>query len=52
MFHLTGYRFPTQTGGVVPCKAPNSCIGGSFVKFVANGDYGGPNLGNRITLIS
>lgn len=51
-FHLTGYRFGSNSGGVVPCSSPNTCIGGYFIRFVATGDYGGPNLGNRVTLVS
>ncbi len=52
MFHVTGFRFPGETGGVVPCKAPSTCIGGTFIKFVGTGDYGGPNMGNRVALVS
>jgi hypothetical protein len=52
-FHLTGYRFSSSnSGGVVPCASPNTCVGGYFIRFVATGDYGGPNLGNRVTLVS
>lgn len=54
-FHLTGYRFPPAgggAGGVVPCSAPSTCLGGRFVKFVGIGEYGGPNLGNRVALVS
>jgi hypothetical protein len=52
-FHLTGYRFSSSNrGGVVPCGAPNTCLGGYFVRFVGTGDYGGPNLGNHVALVS
>lgn len=54
-FHLTGYRFVASgggTGGVVPCSPPSTCIGGKFIKFVGIGEYGGPNLGNRVALVS
>ena len=52
-FHLTGYRFSNNnSGGTVPCRAPETCIGGYFIRFVGTGDYGGPNLGNRVALIS
>jgi len=52
-FHLTGYRFSSSNAaGVVPCGSPNTCLGGYFVRFVPNGDLGGPSLGSRPTLIS
>lgn len=53
MFHLTGFRFPSKTGGSPPpCSPPKTCIGGHFVKFVGIGDYGGPSVGNQIVLVS
>ena len=52
MFHVTGYRFPSKTGGTVPCNPPDTCIGGQFVKFVGIGDYGGPSVGNQVVLVS
>ncbi|MCA1694159.1 MAG: pilus assembly protein [Actinobacteria bacterium] len=55
-FHLTGFRFASNTGGTVQCAAPDSCISGYFVRVVGSaggGEYGGPNLaGNRVYLIS
>ena len=52
MFHVTGYIFPTTPqGGVVSCGS-NACIAGQFIKFVGVGEYGGPNLGNRVALLS
>ncbi len=51
-FRLTGFRFASKTGGTVPCKAPDNCIGGYFIKFVGTGDYGGPNVGNQVALVS
>ena len=50
-FHLTGYQFPTQKSASAPCTT-GTCIGGRFVKFVGIGEYGGPNLGNRVALVS
>lgn len=53
-FRLTGFRFPTQSGGnTAPCTT-NACLIGSFVRFVATGDLGGPtNLGGfRVALVS
>jgi hypothetical protein len=53
-FRLTGFKFPTQSGGNnAPCTT-NSCLIGSFVRFVATGDLGGPsNLGGfRVALVS
>ena len=53
MFHVTGYRFPSETGGSPPpCGPPNTCIGGHFVKFVGIGDHGGPSVGNHVVLVS
>ena len=52
MFRVTGYRFPSKTGGTAPCKPPDTCIGGHFVKFVGIGDYGGPSVGNQVVLVS
>ena len=55
-FHLTGYRFASNTGGTVPCGSPDSCISGYFVRStgsVGTGEYGGPNLaGHRVYLTS
>jgi hypothetical protein len=52
MFHLTGYTFPSSgTGGTVTCGS-NACVAGRFIKFVGIGEYGGPNLGNRVALLS
>ena len=52
-FRLTGYRFSnSNAAGTIPCSPPNTCIGGSFIRFVPNGDLGGPTLGARPTLIS
>jgi putative Flp pilus-assembly TadE/G-like protein len=54
MFHVTGYTFPSsqpKSGGVVSCSS-NSCIAGKFIRFVGLGDYGGPNLGNNVALLS
>jgi hypothetical protein len=46
-FVLTGYRFPsTSAGSPVPCKSPNTCIGGTFTEFVTDaGGVGGGNFG-------
>ena len=54
MFHITGYRFPSESApkSAPPCKSGQSCIGGYFIKFVGTGDYGGPNVGNRVALVS
>ena len=57
MFHLTGYRMPTQSpntaGEPVPCRSGSTCIGGHFIKFVPVGDLGGPSdLGSRASLVS
>jgi Flp pilus assembly protein TadG len=53
MFHLTGYRFSTQNRTTPqPCNAPSTCIAGRWIRFVATGDPGGPNLGNRVFLVS
>ena len=50
-FHLGGYYFTnSRKGGTVSCGSPDTCITGHFVKFVGTGEYGGPNLGNRVTL--
>jgi hypothetical protein len=52
-FHLTGFRFSSNnSGGTVPCASPNTCIGGSFIRFVPVGELGGPTLGNRVALVS
>lgn len=56
-FHLTGYFFANSdkgtTGGApYPCKQPETCLGGYFVKFVGIGESGGPSLGNRVALVS
>ena len=55
-FHVTGYRFASNTGGTVQCGSPDSCISGYFVRStgsVGTGEFGGPNLaGNRVYLIS
>ncbi len=51
--HLTGYRFSSSNAaGTIGCSSPNTCISGSFIRFTAVGDYGGPNLGNRVALLS
>nr|MDQ3640561.1 hypothetical protein [Actinomycetota bacterium] len=52
--HVTGYYFSSNNkqGTPVPCGAPDTCISGSFVRFVGIGEYGGPSLGNRVTLVS
>jgi hypothetical protein len=53
MLHMTGYRFtPSQTRGTGLCSTPDTCVSGQFVRFVAAGEYGGPNLGNRVALLS
>lgn len=52
-FHITGYYFSNSNkGGVVPCAPPNTCVGGYFIRFVPIGDLGGPNLGDRVALVS
>jgi hypothetical protein len=48
-FHLTGFQFPTQQSVGVTCS---KCIVGYFIRFVGIGDYGGPNLGNQVALVS
>lgn len=50
-FHVTGFRFPSGGNGGVRC-ATNACLAGSFVRFVPTGDLGGPNLGDRVALVS
>lgn len=47
-FVLTGYRFPSggTAGNPVPCKSPSTCIGGMFIRYVADpGPIGGSDLG-------
>lgn len=56
-FHLTGFFFSNSdkgadTTGNYPCAKPATCIGGYFVKFVGIGTTGGPNLGNRVALLT
>ena len=53
-FRLTGFRFPNQSGGNSgPCTF-NGCLVGSFIRFVATGELGGPtDLGGyRVALVS
>jgi Flp pilus assembly protein TadG len=51
---VTGYRFPSTTGGVAPCSSPATCIGGYFTRFVTPADAtGGPDLGaSNVILVS
>ncbi len=53
-FRLTGFRFPTQSGGNSGACTSNGCLVGSFVRFVATGELGGPtDLGGyRVALVS
>ncbi|HUQ64246.1 MAG TPA: pilus assembly protein TadG-related protein [Acidimicrobiales bacterium] len=56
-FHLTGFFFSNSdkgadNSGLFPCKKPQTCIGGYFIKFVAVGQLGGPNVGNYVNLVS
>lgn len=46
-FVLTGYRFPSTSAGTPPpCKAPDTCIGGTFTEFVIDaGTIGGTDFG-------
>jgi Flp pilus assembly protein TadG len=48
--HMTGYAFPAGGNGGVVCNKP--CLVGNFIRFVAIGEFGGPNLGNRVSLVS
>jgi Flp pilus assembly protein TadG len=55
--HLTGFFFSTSdrgadTSGNYPCSKPATCVGGYFIKFVGIGANGGPNVGNRVALLS
>ena len=50
-FHITGLRFPSGGNGGVSC-ATNACLAGHFIRFVPIGDLGGPNLGDRVALVS
>ncbi len=50
-FHLTGFNFPSGGQGGVSCPT-NACLVGNFIRFVAIGEFGGPNLGNRVALVS
>lgn len=54
-FHVTGFRFPGAgagwSGGVSPCTAPLTCIGGYFIRFVPSAEGatpGGVDLGAYI----
>ena len=55
-FHLTGFFFANKDKGTVttgfPCKQPQTCLGGRFIKFVGIGEPGGPTLGNRAALVN
>ena len=50
-FHITGFKFPSGGQGGVACPT-NACLVGNFVRFVPIGDLGGPNVGNRVALVS
>ena len=50
-FHLTAYRFPSGSRDGPNCGS-NACLGGQFIRFVPIGDLGGPNLGDRVALVS
>jgi Flp pilus assembly protein TadG len=56
-FHLTGFFFSNSEKGTTgsapfPCKKPETCLGGYFVKFVPIGETGGPSLGSRVALVN
>lgn len=50
-FHITGFRFPSGGDGGASCPT-NACIAGHFIRFVPVGELGGPNLGDRVALVS
>lgn len=49
--HITGFNFPSGGQGGVSCPT-NACLVGKFIRFIAIGEIGGPNLGNRVALVS
>jgi len=51
-FHINGFKFPTQSGGITTGCPTNACILGKFIRFVPIGELGGPSLGNRVALVS
>jgi hypothetical protein len=54
MFHLTGYRFPSDASSPRPCNSPDTCIAGNFVRYVTAGPAGtGTNFGvSTVALVS
>lgn len=54
MFHLTGYRFPSDASSPRPCSSPDTCIAGNFVRYVTAGSPGtGTNFGvSTVALVS
>ncbi|MEA2687126.1 MAG: hypothetical protein QOE93_2321 [Actinomycetota bacterium] len=39
-FHLTGWRFANTSSAPRPCSSPNTCVSGSFVRYLISDEIG------------